>query len=52
VTSGVPLSGPDTLQDGPADVRLGAASLEIAGTAAVTVALAVCLIVALGLLTA
>jgi hypothetical protein len=51
VPSGLPLRGPDTLPEGPADVRLGDAALGAAGTAAVLVPLSVRLIVPLGLLT-
>jgi hypothetical protein len=50
VPLGVTLRGPDTLPDVPRDVRLGAASQEAAGTAAVLVRLAVGLSVPLGLL--
>jgi hypothetical protein len=51
VPLGVPLRGPDTLPDAPAHVRLGAASEEAAGAAAVPVPLAAGLSVPLGLLT-
>jgi hypothetical protein len=51
VSFDVPLRGPDTLPDAAADVRLGAASEEAGGTAAVLVLLAVGLSVLLGLLT-
>jgi hypothetical protein len=48
VPLGVTVRGPDTLPDVPGDVRLGAASMEAAGTAAVPVPLAVGLSVPLG----
>jgi hypothetical protein len=50
VSVGVPLRGPDMLPDDPADMRLGAASEEAVGTAAVPVPLAVGLSVPFGLL--
>jgi hypothetical protein len=49
VPSGLPHRGPGTLPDGPADVRLGAASFVAAGTATVPVPLAMGLSVPVGL---